>query len=197
MIEKEPIGISPLMLYVKAYQDPKHIEAQKIYNKSLEFKLTQLNYIFCQNASSIYFELFKHNEESIGICGAMTYYLDHGTCIVLNWAIDNIYLGIGLEELLLNYMIENNEQYNNIAVLFQSFNKKNRVETFINQYYGDVITDDCSSIPNDSNDFIPYLPYSKKTIKLLQKINNYIGNFRLYFVEDRNQTLKNTCVIGF
>lgn len=129
----------------------------------------------------------------------MTYFFDHGTCIVLNWAIDNIYLGIGLEELLLLYMIEYNknynynENYNDIALLFQSFNESKRVETFINQYYGDVITDDCSSIPNDSNDFIPFLPYDKKTKKLFQMINDYIGNFSLFYAQDRNQTLiKNT-----
>lgn len=195
MIENRPIGSFHLELYVKAYQDPKHIEAQKIYNKSLEFKLTQMNYIFCQNASSLYFELFKRNGENLGICGAVTYYLDQGTCIVLNWAIDRIYLGIGLEELLLYYMIENIGNYNNIDFLFQSFDENKRVETFINQYYGDVITDDCSSIPNDSNDFIPYLPYDKNTKNLLQKINDYIGNFSLYYAEDGNQTLKKFLVL--
>lgn len=174
-------------LYVRVCEDKDHVEAQKLYVKTAQFKLTQLNYIFCKNVSSIYFELFINKEESLGICSALTYYKNQDGCILLNWAIDSYFFEIGLEEFIMNYMFENIRK--NIDMIWQDYYINNKIKSLINKYYGSIIMDDCSSIPNESKSFIPYLPYNDSTKKMLQNINDYIGCYSLFFLTGDNANI--------
>ena len=165
-------------LYIKVHEDKEHIEAQKLYAKSNQFKLNQLNNIFYKDAKSLYFELFRANGQSLGKCSSITYYVDDNECILLNWAISCRFFEIGLEEFVMLYMLENVR--NGIDVICQPRDTNKKVTSLIDKYYGSVISDDCSSVSNDSNEFLQYLPCDDTVKSLLSEINDCIGGFSLY-----------------
>jgi len=49
--------------------------------------------------------MFRDNGENLGICSAMTYTLTDQSLIINNWAISCRYFEIGLEEFILQYII--------------------------------------------------------------------------------------------
>ena len=167
-------------LYIKVHEDKEHIEAQKLYAKSNQFKLNQLNNILYKDAKSLYFELFRANGQSLGTCSSITYYVNDNECILLNWAISCRFFEIGLEEFVILYMLENVR--NGIDVIYQPKDINKRVASLIDKYYGSVISDDCSSVPNDSMVFIQYLPCDYSVKSLLSDINDHIGSFCLYTI---------------
>ena len=167
-------------LYIKVHEDKEHIEAQKLYAKSNQFKLNQLNNISYKDAKSLYFELFRANGQSLGKCSSITYYVNDNECILLNWAISCRFFEIGLEEFVMLYMLENVR--NGIDVIYQPRDINKKVASLIDKYYGSVITDDCSSVPNDSKVFIRYLPCDYSVKLLLSDINDRIDGFSLYTI---------------
>ena len=128
----------------------------------------------------MYFELFRANGQSLGTCSSITYYVNDNECILLNWAISCRFFEIGLEEFVILYMLENVR--NGIDIIYQPKDINKRVASLIDKYYGSVITDDCSSVPNDSKVFIRYLPCDYSVKSLLSDINDHIGSFCLYTI---------------
>lgn len=180
IIREERTNNSLPELYIKVHKDEEHIEAQKLYAKSNQFKLNQLNNIFYKDAKSLYFELFRANGQSLGNCSSITYYVNDNECIILNWAISCRFFEIGLEEFVMLYMLKNVR--NRIDVIYQPKDINKKVESLIDKYYGSVIFDDCSSVPNDSKEFIQNLPYDYSVKSLLLDINDHIGGFSLYTI---------------
>lgn len=176
-------------LTVRVHEDTKHAEAQKLYAKSNQFKLTQFGHVFSAGTKSLCFELFRKNGKSLGICSTITYFDNSDECIVLNWAISCRFFEIGVEEFVLLYMLKNIR--NRLILLWQPSGLNKKAECLIEKYYGSVIFDDSSSVPNDSYDFIQFLPYDVSIKHMLQEVHNNIGSYGLYFIEDENELLKN------
>ena len=176
-------------LFIKVFKDSLHEEATRLYAKSNQFKLSQLNRTFSDRTESLFFEIFRQNGENLGICSAITYCtLDNGNFIILNWAISCRYFEIGLEEFILVYMLEKAKQ-GWIDFIFQSTGKNKKVEELIDKYYGHVVFDDCSSIPNDSNVFVDYISDSSYK-QLIAETTNIIGGFQLYSLHEYGESIK-------
>lgn len=165
-------------LYIKVHEDKEHIESQKLYAKSNQFKMNQLDNIFYKEAKSLYFELFRANGQSLGKCSSITYYVNENECVLLNWAISCRFFEIGLEEFIILYMLENIR--NGIDIIYQPKDTNKKVSSLIDKYYGSVISVDSSNMPNDSQVFINYLPCDYSVKSLFSEINEHIGSFCLY-----------------
>ena len=100
IIKEEKVNNSLPYLKVQVHEDYDHIEAKKLYAKSNQFKLNQLDYFF-NDAKSLSFELFRKNGESLGICSCVTYCSTKDECVLLNWAISCRFFEIGVEEFVL------------------------------------------------------------------------------------------------
>lgn len=169
-------------LFIKVHEDKEHVEVMKLYAKSNQFKLSKLNNNFGNETSSLYFEIFRKNGNSLGICSAITYCLCENECVILNWAISCRYFEIGLEEFVLLYMLRR-KNYKNLSFIFQETGLNKKVIDMIDKYYGKIIMDDSSSIPNDSNVFLDYYPDDAIKPQLLET-RDKIGGFKLYFLEE-------------
>jgi len=93
-------------LLIKVNNDDEHIQAKKLYSKSNQFKLVseQIDY---SNTKSLYFEVYRQNGENLGVCSVITYYLlNNSKCVILNWAISCRYFEVGLEELIILYLLQ-------------------------------------------------------------------------------------------
>jgi FkbH-like protein len=95
------------MLKVKVIKDTEHTVASKLYKKTNQFNMSQQNGNFSKDVSSVYFEMYRQNEESLGICSALSYVTEKDKIVVENWAISCRFFEIGLEELILIYLLEN------------------------------------------------------------------------------------------
>lgn len=177
--------------FVKVLEDKNHVEAKKLYAKSNRFKFTQFNYSFPKDAVSLCFELYINNGKRLGICSAVTYFASKDAYFIFNWAVNNRFFDLGVEECVLNYLLKNIQ--GNFDIICQTNDSNQMVGDFISKYYGSVIMDDSSSVPNDSNVFIEFLPYQESTKKILREINDSIGCYSLYFIDDGYNVLeKNT-----
>lgn len=90
-------------LFVKVSYDTKHIEANRLYAKSNQFRFSGVRGIG-EDCKSIVFEIVRDNGENLGICSAVTYSESEQEVYVLNWAISCRYFEIGLEEYILMYI---------------------------------------------------------------------------------------------
>lgn len=95
-------GYLPTLL-IKSSEDPKHIEANRLYSKSNQFKFAEQTK-FCSDSQSVIYDIYRDNGENLGICAAITYVEKESIIHVLNWAISCRYFEIGLEEYILNYL---------------------------------------------------------------------------------------------
>lgn len=94
------------ILHVKAIRDTNHVIAEKLYKKTNQFNMSQQNSILTQDVISVYFEIYRPNGESLGICSAISYIIDDNMITVKNWAISCRFFEIGLEDLILMYLVE-------------------------------------------------------------------------------------------
>lgn len=182
-------------LLIKVNDDSEHIQAKKLYSKSNQFKLVseEIDY---SNTKSLYFEVFRQNGENIGVCSTITYYLsDNSKCVILNWAISCRYFEIGLEELIILYLLENitsREMY--FACQYNIENKK--VQDFIGKYYGQIISDSSDSVPTDSDIFINHFNDDYHFVKLLTNLVNAKKHFNVYWIDthytSKELLIKNT-----
>lgn len=187
IIQEEKINNTLPNLNFKVHEDNEHIEAQKLYAKSNQFKLNQLNCMSFKEAKSLYFELFRKNGESLGICSCITYFDTEDECVILNWAISCRFFEIGVEESILIYMIEN--IHNNIIAICQ-FNENNqKAKKLIKKSFCSVINYDRSTIKNAIVRLNNEFPYNGLTKRLLKEINSRIGKFDLYFISDDKAVL--------
>ena len=107
------------VLSVKVINDDKHIESIRLYSKSNQFKFSQNNDKFGDDAKSLYFEIYRENGDNLGICSAITYTNSNNTLLVYNWAMSCRYFGIGLEEFILIYL----RKIANTDKIFITYNK--------------------------------------------------------------------------
>lgn len=190
--EKKRNSLPPLKIRVR--DDINHEQSQRLYAKSNQFKTSDKQYYSDRLCQSIIFELYRENGDSLGLCSAVTFCRFDDNFVILNWAISCRYFEIGLEEFVILYLTENYKR-SSIDLIFQDNNRNKKVIEFLDKYYGTVIFDDNSSIPNDSKVFVEYLPESK-TKELFRKLNDSIGSFRLYSIDrddkilNRNTNLK-------
>ena len=94
------------VLHVKAFRDTNHAMAEKLYKKTNQFNMSQQNNLFTKDVISVYFEMYRPTGESLGICSAISYIIDGNTITVENWAISCRFFEIGLEDLVLMYLVE-------------------------------------------------------------------------------------------
>lgn len=182
-------------LLIKVNDDFEHIQAKELYSKSNQFKLVseQIDY---SDTKSLYFEVYRSNGESIGVCSAITYsLLNNSKCVILNWAISCRYFEVGLEELIILFLIEkmtNKEVY--FACQYNEENKK--VQEFINKYYGEIISDSSDSVPTDSDIFINHFNDDYHFVKLLTNLRNSEKHFNVYWINNHSPNkdllIKNT-----
>ncbi len=168
-------------LLVKVCDDVNHVQAKKLYARSNQFKLVSEQIDF-SNAKSIFFEIYRSNGENLGICSAITYYIDGSTCSILNWAISCRYFEIGLEEFIILYLLNNFPKMN-----FQfacQFNKENiKAQNFIEKYYGQVFSDSCDSVPVGCDIFFRH--FEKEHYFYNHLLNIYKGkkHFNVYYFD--------------
>lgn len=104
IIQTERTQNSLPKLSVKVISDHKHIESNKLYSKSNQFKFSRYDDNFEIDSKSLYFEICRENGENLGICSAITYTHSNDTIHIHNWAISCRYFEIGLEEFVLMYI---------------------------------------------------------------------------------------------
>ncbi len=133
-------------LSIKIINDDKHFESIKLYSKSNQFKFSGIDDNFDCNAKSVYFEIFRENGESLGICSTITYVITDDTFQILNWALSCRYFEIGVEEFILKY-IQNIANKNKIFINYVDSGNNQKVTELICKY-SDVF------IANDERDII-------------------------------------------
>ena len=122
-------------LYVKIRVDKGHREAFSLYSKSNQFKLSQKNEINDNNSQSLYFELYrKEDNRDLGICSVITYTILDDIFLVHNWAISCRYFGIGLEEYILLYIIELADG-RKIRLIYEKTEYNQKVSDLLDKYF--------------------------------------------------------------
>lgn len=121
------------VLEVKINDDISHIKAIELYTKSNQFNFSQFNKNFGDDAQSLYFELYRENGDSLGICSALTYVMSSNAFTILNWAISCRFFEIGLEEFILMY-IKQISQSDNIIIKFQDSHLNQKVKDLLIKY---------------------------------------------------------------
>lgn len=120
-------------LNIKINNDEKHTESIKLYSKSNQFKFSQNDDKFDNDAKSVYFEIYRENGENLGICSAITYTVSYHDLLIHNWAISCRYFEIGLEEFILMY-IHNIANANKIFINFQYSDCNQKVRELLAKY---------------------------------------------------------------
>ena len=140
-------------MHVKAIRDTNHVIAEKLYKKTNQFNMSQQNNILTQDVISVYFEIYRPNGEILGICSAISYIIDDNMITVKNWAISCRFFEIGLEDLILMYLVE---KANGKRVMF----KYNKTEYNSKATYMIVSNEEFKSV--GENTYIEY-SYSQST----------------------------------
>lgn len=91
-------------LFIKVSSDINHMEANRLYMKSNQFRFAEKKKI-SKDCKSLIFEVYRDNGENLGICSAITYTEREQEVHILNWAISCRYFEIGLEEYILMYIL--------------------------------------------------------------------------------------------
>lgn len=179
--EKEKNSLPELI--IKVYEDHNHKEAAKLYAKSNQFKLVAENLDY-SGTKSIFFKLFKADGEDLGICSAITY-ADSESRSILNWAISCRYFGIGLEEFILSYMSQITVD-KDIIIVCQDTDKNQKALEMVNSFYGDVLMDDCSSVPTGCDEFVSNFCKEPQLQDLLSRLT--IGNYHysVYWLQEKS-----------
>lgn len=164
-IEREQNSLPRLL--IRALRDNNHTESSKLYSKSNQFKFSQKNSGFDDELKSVYFEIYRENKESLGICSAITYWQNDKDLIVCNWAISCRFFEIGLEETILLYLLQIS-QTRNIYINYRQTEFNNKVSELLAKY------PNVFEINNKSNENV--VPISKRNIESLR------GNTNLKFI---------------
>lgn len=154
-------------LLIKALCDNNHFEASKLYSKSNQFNFSQKNSGFNDEFRSVYFEIYRENNESLGICSAITYKLNDKDLKVCNWAISCRFFEIGLEETIILYLLQIS-QTRNISINYRRTEFNNKVTELLAKYPNVFVIND----KNEENT----VSLSKRDIEFLR------GNTNLKFI---------------
>jgi FkbH-like protein len=121
-------------LSIKVINDEGNKESIKLFTKSNQFKFSSNNDNFNANASSIYFEIIRENDENLGICSAITYSHNNETFQIHNWALSCRYFEIGIEEYILLY-IHNLARVNKILIDYNKSEHNQKVGELLAKYH--------------------------------------------------------------
>lgn len=130
-IERKKNALPPLI--VKAICDNNHSEALTLYSKSNQFKFSQNNGEFYNDSTSVYYEIYRENKESLGICSAITYRLSDNELHVYNWAISCRFFEIGLEETILQHL-HHIGQTRKLTINYTQTDYNSKVSELIDKY---------------------------------------------------------------
>lgn len=119
-------------LPIKINADCGHEQAKRLYAKSNQFKLIKKVEIG-EKSKSLYFEIFRENGESLGVCSALTYTQTETALIVNNWAISCRYFEIGLEEFILLRLISLAAD-NKLIFCYQQTEFNGKAQSLLNKY---------------------------------------------------------------
>ena len=154
-------------LLIKAIEDKESCESLRLYAKTNQFIFSQHRNNFGENSQSLYFELYRANGESLGICSAITYSNSFdGECVVLNWAISCRFFCIGLEEFVLLHMSRLCKS-RKIKIAFNPTSENLKVNELLKKYPK-------MFRKNENDDFVE-IDFSEDNIKNLEKETNIIN----------------------
>ena len=151
-------------LYVKINNDESHFKSSELYAKSNQFNFSQVNKNFDADAQSIYFEIYRDNGESLGVCSALTYIILSNKFIVLNWALSCRFFEIGLEEFILLY-VKQLGLFDNFVIRYNASQYNLKVKDLMNKYQN-VFS------KKDSLDEFVQINLSEESINILNKNTN-------------------------
>lgn len=92
-------------LRVSVHLDQRNVEAENLYRKSNQFRLSNRLDIVDASVSSYYFCLYDRTGVNLGVCCALSYNLDGPILRVQNWSISCRYFTIGLEEFIALWLL--------------------------------------------------------------------------------------------
>lgn len=154
-------------LLIKAIEDKESCESLRLYAKTNQFIFSQHRNNFGENSQSLYFELYRANGESLGVCSAITYRNSFdGECVVLNWAISCRFFCIGLEEFVLLHMSRLCKS-RKIKIAFNQTSENLKVNELLKKYPK-------MFRKNENDDFVE-IDFSEDNIKNLEKETNIIN----------------------
>lgn len=154
-------------LPIKAIPDNEHSNATELYLKSNQFNFSQNNRDFHTDAKSIYFELYRADGETLGVCAALTFVESHDSIIILNWAMSCRFFEIGVEESLLLY-IQSLSKSRNIYIRFNDSGLNQKAKDLL-AHYNDIFVSTSKSDTKEIN----IIPESKARLQ---------SNTNLYFL---------------
>lgn len=120
-------------LFIKVITDIKHTESISLYSKSNQFKFSSYDDKFDVCAKSFYFEIFKENSENLGVCSAITYSFKNNTLQIINWAISCRFFDIGVEEFILDYILNLHNKCN-IFISYMDSGRNEKVKDVLSKY---------------------------------------------------------------
>lgn len=120
---------------IKALEDPNHGNAIELYAKSNQFNFSQLNNCFGKGAQSFYFELFRDNGESLGVCSVVTFVTTPDTLNIFNWAMSCRFFEIGVEEAILLF-IARIANHRKVFIRFNDSGLNQKAKDFMLKYPG-------------------------------------------------------------
>ncbi len=155
-------SLPPLM--IKVMSDNDHIESIKLYSKSNQFKISANDMNFERDAKSFYFNIYRDNGESLGICSTITYTIsDDDTITLVNWAISCRYFQIGVEEFILLF-IQKIANKNKVSFNYQDLGYNLKVKEMLQKY--------CAEFKNDGQDKFLTITFTEETVNNLRKNTN-------------------------
>lgn len=132
---KQDREICALVNYqVLVHDDVEHKEAIRLYRNAGQFKFNN-NLNFDAQSKSVYFELFRGKDESIGIAAALSFSISDNQLHVYNWAISCRFFCIGLEEFILIYLA-NVAAFKTVTFDFIESDHNVKAAALINKYEG-------------------------------------------------------------
>jgi FkbH-like protein len=133
IIQAERIKNALPKLSIKVINDEGHNESIKLFTKSNQFKFSNNDDKFCDDARSLFFEIIRENGENLGICSAITYRQTVETLYIHNWALSCRYFEIGLEEYVL-LCIFNMAKTKRIWIEYEELEYNQKVEELLAKY---------------------------------------------------------------
>ena len=128
---------------IAALKDKSHSNAIELYAKSNQFNFSQRNNGFERAADSFYFELFRDDGESLGVCSAITFVIAPDSLTILNWAMSCRFFEIGVEEAILLF-VSKLAGTRKVRILFNDSGLNQRAKDVMEKYPGLFVNKDHS-----------------------------------------------------
>lgn len=122
--------------------DENHVKARELYAKSNQFKFNRDPVI--SGSNSIVYTLYRESGEEIGVCAALTYFIEKEMVRVVNWAISCAFFEIGLEEFILLQLIQL-AKGRRLCFCYEAGDYNKKVKELLERYPGVFVACDCES----------------------------------------------------